>query len=308
VRCVGVFSGAMRVSRIFVNNQGLRAGWRILIWFVIAYELNQGLWFVISKMAPGVNDPPFLRPQIMVIGGIEFAVAVLIPTLIMARIEHRRLRDYFIPTRDFFGRQFWQGLLWGFLAVSLLIGLIAAFHGYHITGLAIHGSVLAGFIPLWFAGTLVGGAAEELYYRSYMLRALADGIWFWPAAFVLSIYFGADHYFYKPHERWEDFACTGLLGLFQCLTVWRTGSLRFAIGFHGAFNWGAMFFYSGRNGGEFGVDHMFQTSWTGPDWLTGGLLGPEASRLVFIVIALLFLLFSGVYRPQRASAAPRETQ
>ena len=131
-----------------------------------------------------------------------------------------------------------------------------------------------------------------------MLRTLADGIWFWPAAILLSIGFGAEHYFYKPYERWEDFACTGLLGLFCCLAIRRTGSLRFVIGFHGAFNWSAMFFYSGRNGGEFGAGHLFLTSWSGPDWLTGGMLGPEASRLVFIVIALLFIIFPRVYRDQ----------
>lgn len=290
----------MRVSRIFVNDHGLRAGWRLAIWYPIVYELPQGLWFVISKADPRVNDPPFVRPHLLVMGGISLAVASLIATLIMARIEHRTLRDYFIPTRDFFGRQFWQGLFWGFLAVSLLIGLIAAFHGYRITGLAIHGSLLVRSAPLWFVGTLVAGAAEEIYYRSYMLRTLADGIWFWPAAILLSIYFGADHYLYKPYERWEDFACTGLMGLFACLTIRRTGSLRFAIGLHAAFNWGAMFFYSGRNMGEFGVGHLFQTSWTGPDWLTGGMLGPEASRLVFIVLALLFTIFPLVYRAQSA--------
>lgn len=289
------------MSRIFVNDQRLRAGWRLAIWFVIAYGLRPGLWFVISKADPRVNDPPFVRSDIMVISGISFGVALLILTLIMARIEHRTLHNYFIPTRDFFGRQFWQGLLWGFLAVSLLLGLIAAFHGYRITGLAIRGSSLARSAPLWFVGTLAAGAAEEIYYRSYMLRTLADGISFWPAAIVLSIYFGADHYFYKPYERWEDFACTGLMGLFACFTVRRTGSLRFAIGLHGAFNWGALFFYSGRNGGEFGVGHLFQASWTGPDWLTGGMLGPEASRLVFIVIALLFMIFPLVYRSQSAA-------
>lgn len=293
----------MRASQIFVNDRRLRAGWRLAIWFAIVYELRPGLWFVISKADPKVNDPPYVRPDILVISGISFGVALLILTLVMASIERRTLHDYFIPTRDFFGRQFWHGLLWGFLAVSLLIGLIAAFHGYSITGLAIHGGLLVRLAPLWFVGTFAAGAAEEIYYRGYMLRTLADGIWFWPAAIALSIYFGADHYFYKPYERWEDFACTALMGLFACFTIRRTGSLKFAIGLHATFNWGAMFFYSGRNMGEFGAGHLFQTSWTGSDWLTGGMLGPEASRLVFIVLALLFIIFSLVYPARRAMKA-----
>jgi len=38
-------------------------------------------------------------------------------------------------------------------------------------------------------------------------------------------------------------------------------------------------------------------SFQGPDWLTGGPLGPEASLLIFPVIALMFLVFERIYRP-----------
>jgi uncharacterized protein len=186
-------------------------------------------------------------------------------------------------------------LLWGFLAISLLIGLIAALHGYHITGFAIHGRSLA-YAVLWrLAAAFAIGVAEEITFRGYLLRTLADGIRFWPAAVLISVGLGAAHYFFKPYERWEDFLCAGLLALFGCLTIRRTGSLAFIIGFHAAFDWGAIFFCSGRNAGEFGVGQLLQTSWTGPAWLTGGLLGPEASWFIGIVLVLLFLLFPRLY-------------
>jgi pimeloyl-ACP methyl ester carboxylesterase len=38
--------------------------------------------------------------------------------------------------------------------------------------------------------------------------------------------------------------------------------------------WGAMFIYSGRNAREFAVGKLLHTSWPGPQWLTGGMLGP----------------------------------
>jgi len=144
---------------------------------------------------------------------------------------------------------------------------------------------------------------EEIAFRAYLLRTLGDGIGFWPAA-VLSLLFGALHYFTKPYERWEDFACTGLLGLFMCLSVRRTGTLAFAIGWHFAFDWGAICLYSGRNAGEFAVGKLLNTQWTGPDWLTGGMLGPEASRLVFVVIAALFVVFALRYPGGTARRAP----
>ncbi|HKF52568.1 MAG TPA: type II CAAX endopeptidase family protein [Candidatus Acidoferrales bacterium] len=281
----------------FRPDRRIRAGWRLLIWLFIAAAIDSGLEFLASLVLPGANNHPFLDPRWLLTGDALLFIAAIVATLIMARIEDASLRDYYIPTQNFFRAQFWQGLLWGFLAVSLLVGLIAVFHGYRITGVAIHGGALLRATLWWLIAAFGIGVAEEIAFRAYMLRTLADGIRFWPAATLLSVGFGALHYFGKPFERWEDFACTALLGLFGCLTIRRTGSLTFIIGFHAAFDWAAMFFYSGRNAGEFGVGHLLQTSWTGPDWLTGGMLGPEASRLVFIVIALLLLIFPVLYQP-----------
>lgn len=282
----------------------IRAGWRLIIWLAIASVIDSGLEFLAGRVLPGADNHPFLDPRWLLAGDVLVFIAVLIATLIMARIEDASFRDYYIPgAHDFFGSQFWQGLLWGFLAVSLLVGLIAAFHGYRITGVAIHRSALLSAMLWWTVAALGIGVAEEIAFRAYLLRTFADGIRFWPAAILLSAGFGALHYFTKPYERWEDFACTGLLGLFGCFAIRRTGSLAFMIGFHAAFDWAAMFLYSGRNAGEFGVGHLLQTSWTGPDWLTGGMLGPEASRLVFIVIALLFLLFPFRYRAVSSDAS-----
>ena len=154
------------------------------------------------------------------------------------------------------------------------------------------------FSVLWIIANLLIGFAEEVQFRGYLLATLTDGIGFWAAAILLSIGFGALHYFLKPHERWEDFASTGLLGLFVCLTLRRTGSLAFAIGFHAAFDFANLFLWSGQNAGEYAVGHLLETRWPGPDWLTGGLLGPEASRMAFVVIFLMFVIFNRLY-PQK---------
>ena len=274
----------------------IRSGWRLVIWLLIVSAIDSVLEFLVSIIAPGAANHPFLDPRWLLAGDISILIAVLIATFIMSRIEDSSFRDYYIPSNVFVERQFWKGLLWGFLAVSLLIGLIAVFHGYRITGVAIHGTALIRAMLWWLVAALGIGIAEELAFRAYLLRTLADGIRFWPAAILLSVGFGALHYFTKPYERWEDFASTGLIGLFGCLTIRRTGSLAFIIGFHASFDWAAMFFYSGRNAGEFAVGHLLQTSWSGSDRLTGGMLGPEASWFVFAVIALLFLIFPFVYR------------
>ncbi|MGA9707408.1 MAG: CPBP family intramembrane glutamic endopeptidase [Candidatus Sulfotelmatobacter sp.] len=289
------------MKRIFLNSSGLRAGWRLLIFIGIFV----GLTFLANWIVPKIfhpKDRSFLDPVGTIFDESQAIIEVLIATWIMARIERRRFLDYGIPVRNAFGRDFWVGLAWGAASTSLLVGLIAAFGGYHILGLALHGGMLWYFAGIWIIANLLIGFSEELQFRAYLLATLADGIGFWTAAILLSIGFGALHYFFKPHERWEDFASTDLLGLFMCLTLRRTGSLAFAIGFHAAFDLANLFVWSGQNAGEYAVGHLLETRWSGPQWLTGGLLGPEASRMVFVLIVLMFVIFDRCYQQKKFPA------
>jgi hypothetical protein len=281
---------------VFFNARGLRAGWRLLIFVAIFAALSFATDWAITKVFHP-KERAFLDPVSFIEAESISLILVLIATWIMGRIERRPFQDYGIPLlRGAFGRHFWAGAIWGIGSTSLLIGLIAVFGGYHIVGLAIHGPTLWYFTAMWLVASLLIGFAEELQFRAYLLATTADGIGFWAAAIVLSAGFGALHYFFKAHERWEDFASTGLLGLFMCFTLRRTGSLAFAIGFHAAFDFANLFVWSGQNAGEYAVGHLLQANWQGPQWITGGLLGPEASRLVFPVIAVMFVVFDRFYR------------
>jgi uncharacterized protein len=289
------------MRKIFFNSLGLRAGWRLAIFVGIFV----GLGYVtdgVARIVPAIahlRQRAFLDPVGLTYHEVEALIQVLIATWVMARGERRRFPEYGIPIRHAFGRDFWVGCAWGMGSTTLLVALIAAFGGYRIVGLAIHGGALWHFTGLWLIANLLIGFSEELQFRAYLLATLADGVGFWVAAILLSAGFGALHYFFKPHERWEDFASTGLLGLFMCLTLRRTGSLAFAIGFHAAFDLANLFVWSGQNAGEYAVGHLLDVRWQGPQWLTGGLLGPEASRMVFIVIALMFWIFDRYYRQKK---------
>ena len=286
------------MRKIFFNSDGLRAGWRLLIFVAIFV----GLGFAADWIVPRVfhlKQRPFLDPVGSISDELQALIQVLVATWIMARIERRRFFAYGIPVRNAFGYDFWVGLAWGLASTSLLVGLIAAFGGYRILGLAIHGSAIWYLSGLWIVANLLIGFSEEIQFRAYLLTTLADGIGFWTAAILLSTGFGALHYFLKPHERWEDFASTGMLGLFMCFTLRRTGSLAFAIGFHAAFDFANLFVWSGQNAGEYAVGHLLETRWQGPQWLTGGFLGPEASWMIFAVIALMFVIFNRHYRQKK---------
>lgn len=288
----------MRAQDIFVGGTGLRAGWRLLIFLAIVFALqalSQEVVVVMLK-ARGIVAPEGLYAIVFLVQDAITFIAVVIATWIMALWEHRKLSSYGLPGRNAFGRRFWEGAVFGYIGVSVLILLIFLAGGYTAGSLALHGRVLARATLLWLMASLAIGFAEEYLFRGYPQFTLAQGMGFWPAAFLISFLFGALHYFTKSYERWPDWASTGLLALFVCLTLRRTGDLRFAIGFHAAFDFGAIFVYSGPNGGRLAPDRLLTATFHGAKWLTGGELGPEASMLVFPVIVAMFLAFHFLYR------------
>jgi len=165
-------------------------------------------------------------------------------------------------------------------------------------GLAIHGVRILKFAAFYALLFLTVGFFEEFSVRGYVQFTLTQSMGFWPAAILLSTIFGALHYS-NQGEGWLGLLGAGFIGLFFCLTLRRTGSLWFAVGFHAAWDWGESYFYSVPDSGEIAPGHLMNSSFHGARWLTGGSIGPEGSVLVFVVIALLWVTFDRVYREAR---------
>jgi len=288
----------MAWKSIFRGPNGYRAGWRFLLFAIIFVPLmlliDAGLDYAVRRLTGA--GPRWPNAQLVLVQDVFYILAVLVATLIMARLERRRLRDYGIPGHDSFSRPFWIGIVWGFVTVSLLMAVIALAGGYSIGHLNLHGFSLVRAALWWIAASVAIGFSEEFIFRAYPQITLASGMGFWPAAFLISFGFGALHYFTNADERWTGWTSVSFLALFVCFTLRRTGDLRFAIGFHAAFDFAAIYLYSGPIGGSIAADRLFISTFHGSDAITGGPLGPSASFLVFPVIALLFLVFDRLYR------------
>jgi len=141
---------------------------------------------------------------------------------------------------------------------------------------------------------LLVGLFEEFSFRGYSQFTLARGIGFWPAALVLSCLFGLNH-LRNEGEQWKGVLAAAFIGLFFCLTLRRTGNLWFAVGFHGAWDWGETFFYSVPDSGMVAPGHLLNSSIRGSEWLSGGSVGPEGSVLCFAVIAVVWIAFDRMY-------------
>jgi len=287
---------------VFFGTQGLRAGWGLLIFGALS-EAIVGLLFLALQRMMKLPDNPSWTPGLLLAGeGVQLAIALL-ATAALGRLEKRSFADYGVPLRSAFGGLFWEGALWGILSIAAVIGMMALAGGYTVSGLNVHGAVALRSTLLWALAFLAIGVAEEIYFRGYPLATLTRGIGFWPAALLLSAIFGALHYFQKPMETWMDFASVGLIGLFFCWSIRRTGNVWFAIGWHFTYNFGSMFVCgspnTGNNGGQPIADHLLASSFHGPQWLTGGPMGPEASALMFVVTAALFVALPLRFREPR---------
>jgi len=225
-------------------------------------------------------------------------LAFLLATWSMAKLEGLRIGDYGLPWRRMFRGRFWQGITLGFAFITLLLGalrLAGVFRFGTITRGGTEALAYAGFYAVAF---LLIGLEEEFRYRGYALRTLTSGIGFWPAAILTAALFGYSHLGNRG-ETWAGAVNAGVGGLFFCLLVRRTGDLWMAIGFHTAWNWGEAFFYGVADSGVTVPGHLFDPSFSGPAWLTGGSVGPEGSLFCTLLIAVVAVVVAAWLRETR---------
>jgi membrane protease YdiL (CAAX protease family) len=285
---------------IFVGPNGLRAGWRLLIYFGLMVALATLIRLVRHLLHPGPRPPRAMTldpiPQIY-FECIALILAV-VPALILLRIEKEHWGHYGLPLRRAFRSEFWFGALWGFVGLSVIMLCLWAGHFYTVDGLALHGMAILKYGVLWAIGMLLVGLFEEFSLRGYPQYALASGIGFWPAALVLSFLFLLGH-MRNPGENWLGLTDVFLFGLFACFTLWRTGNLWFAVGVHAAWDWGLTFLYSGPNSGVMATGQLLKVRFSGPAWLTGGSAGPEGSAINLVFDLSWFVVFALIYRKRK---------
>src|SRR6266700_3172114 len=113
---------AARGFTIVFGTNGLRAGWRLLIFLAVLISCLLGFREVVVHI-PTLNRmvQPLRERRLVVsaalIAEFQFVLSLLVAVSVMSRIEGRSLGDYGLPGRDVFGRYFWQGVAWGLLAV-----------------------------------------------------------------------------------------------------------------------------------------------------------------------------------------------
>jgi membrane protease YdiL (CAAX protease family) len=288
---------------IFRGPNGIRAGWRALIFLAIVVglfiALYATLWlFVRGEVSLNLSQ---LTPLGMGLTEGTLFVFTTISALIMARIERRQYGQYGLPVRSAFGKDFGIGTVVGFAAISGCLMMIFALHGFRLSGLSVHGSTIVSAAVAWGVAFAVVGLTEEFAFRGYLQFTLTTGMGFWPSAFLLSALFGLAHAG-NPGESKFGLLSVVLFGLLFCLFLRRRGNLWWAVGFHAGWDWGQTFFSGVPDSGLPAYHNLFNCSFSGPRWLTGGTVGPEASVFTPIVLGIVAILFTRMYRDNRYQA------
>jgi membrane protease YdiL (CAAX protease family) len=314
---------------ILTGRFGLRAGWGITI-FVVFYFILTALLGVATPATrarlremvaqrqssgamriPSASDGPnkIVTPNDTVIDeGLHFAAVALV-AWVLSRIERRRLAVYGIG-RSLFG-DFLPGAFWGLATLSLLIGILRAAHVLVFDARALTGSRAFTYGAMWLAAFLLVGILEEYLTRGYLQYTLTRGLFgiaemlsptharaaaFWIAAVIMSIVFGAGHIF-NPGESTPGIIAVFVAGMVFSYTLWHTGSLWWAIGFHMAWDWAQSFLYGVPDSGILSTGRLFNTHPTGNALLSGGTTGPEGSILVIPTLLLVILIVRFTTRP-----------
>jgi len=173
------------------------------------------------------------------------------------------------------------GIVTGLLLFSAVVAVIAALGGYSVVG-----TRGAGVLVPALAISIASGFSEEIIFRGWFFRLVEQWLGTWIALILSAALFGALH-LGNPNATLLAGAAIALeAGIMLAAIYLITRRLWTAIGVHAAWNF--------AQGGIYGIpvsggamDGVLVPRISGPDLLTGGAFGAEAS-LPAIIVATAF--------------------
>lgn len=194
----------------------------------------------------------------------------------------RRPPSEFAPTGG--GRQFLFGALLGFSLYATCVLILVAL-GYCTIEATGNWHVLIPGIAL----TLGTGAYEELWFRGVVFRLTEEWFGSWIAIIVSSFVFGFAHLSTEGATVMDVTFISIEAGLLLAAAYMLTRKLWLCIGFHAAWNCTQGSVFSGAVSGTQEPTGLIKTTMHGPDLITGGSFGMEAS-----LVALVLLTTTGI--------------
>jgi hypothetical protein len=244
---------------------------RIAFFIVLMVAASMAFWLVPhgpadSQLTKGLRELGFR------------AVVPLVAYLLLVKLVERR------PVRELALRRLAPdgalGLVSGAVLFSAVVGVLWLLGSYHVLGThpGAHWLVAALTVGLG------AGIGEEIMFRGVLYRIVEEGLGSWVALLVSALFFGAIHLNNPGATLWAGLAIAIEAGILFGLLYLVTRSLWVCMGLHAAWNF--------MQGTVYGIpvsgtqaDGWLVSTRSGPDWLSGGVFGAEAS-----VVALALCL------------------
>ena len=308
---------------IFFGKDGFRAGWSLLLFLLLAGLVAAGCSLVAHALTGSTyvvrRGVPFHPLSVFLYTHGTILVAVLVAAFVLSRIEHRPMRAYGLATPRGRGLQIASGFAWGIALFSLVILLLHSQHLLFFDVRLLTGAAIWKWGAAWLLAFTCVAFAEEYMMRGYALFTLSRGFagvlgafglsdsarkryGFWCAALAFSFLFGLAHG-NNPGESPIGLWSAGLIGLVFAYSLWRTGSLWWAIAWHAAWDWAESFLFGTADSGSAILHPLWSTHTAGPLWMSGGPTGPEGSVFVLLIIALTVAVIAITLKPEPGSPA-----
>jgi uncharacterized protein len=273
-----------------VRGGELRAVWRLVLFAVLFLALLQ-LGFFAAVGTFGMPDVEEHMARVLLIQSVMLLGAALVAGWVMLRwIDRRPAGELGFALERRVPRDLAAGLAIGAVALVAIVLVLALFGAFRFTH-------APGSVPEW-AGVMatallflaLPAAAEEALFRGYPFRTLVRGIGPVGATLIMSALFALVHGA-NPHVGAFGYFNIFAAGVMLSLAMLWTGSLWFATALHLGWNWAmAALLDLPVSGLDLFDAPLYDGAPVGPDWLTGGVFGPEGGLAGSLAVVVGIIL------------------
>lgn len=264
----------------------VRPVWLRVLQFPLVRLLLLGpVLFLLAGISNGFWEVRFADQPVLAIASAIFMSAVGIAAYVafVRFIERRAVIELALPAM---GRELAAGLLLGAGLYTLCVLILMVLGVYRIEGV----NPLIMMVPS-IAMAVSSGVFEELLHRGTIFRTVEEMLGTWIALVVSALFFGFRHLGNADGNIVGSMAITIEAGLLLAAVYLLTRRLWLCIGFHVAWNFTQSGVFSGSVSGAFEQPGLFKAVIEGPELLTGGEFGMEASIIALLVCTTTGLVF-----------------
>lgn len=244
----------------------------LMLLAILVFAAGSALAIALIKQLPPHPDSPWLLANaaivILCVGAFSW---------LFFRYVERTPTGLF--ARECWAKELLAGLAAGTIIFAAVVGIAAALGLYRVTG-------RSGLETIWAplaGGALIPGFTEELFFRGILFRYIEKAAGSWIALALTSAFFGAAHLF-NPGASWfSSLAIAVEAGILLGAVYMLTRHLWAAMGLHAAWNFTQGWIFGLPVSGGHGGVGLLDGRLTGPELMTGGAFGLEASLPAVVV-------------------------